>query len=183
RHDRAGRLVDAQEFRRLSFDAARFEPSLRESLLTSCSRNCTSDGRTLLIEHLYIERRLIPLDVFLMHAGAREAREAVIDYGQAVRDLAFSNIFAGDLLLKNFGVTRHGGVIFYDYDEVTFVTDCRFRPLPESRHLEDEMSAEPWFFVAANDVFPADSSRFLAPAPASATVLRSSPTELLSVRW
>jgi len=183
RHDRAGRLVDAQEFRRLSFDAARFEPSLRESLLTSCSRNCTSDCRTLLIEHLYIERRLIPLDVFLMHAGAREAREAVIDYGQAVRDLAFSNIFAGDLLLKNFGVTRHGRVIFYDYDEVTFVTDCRFRPLPESRHLEDEMSAEPWFFVAANDVFPEEFIRFLGLGPELEAVFRTYHAELLSWRW
>lgn len=183
RHDRAGRLVDAQEFRRLSFDVARFQPLLLETLLESCARNCSTDGQSLLIEHLYIERRLVPLDVWLTSASAGEARSAVIDYGQAVRDLAFSNIFAGDLLLKNFGVTRHGRVIFYDYDEVTFVTDCRFRPLPESDRLEDEMSAEPWFFVAANDVFPEEFIRFLGLGEDLEQVFRTYHAELLSWRW
>jgi isocitrate dehydrogenase kinase/phosphatase len=183
RHDRAGRLVDAQEFRRLSFDVARFEPSLLRSLLETCSRNCRRDGDTLLIEHLYIERRLVPLDVWLTSASPAQAREAVIDYGQAVRDLAFSNIFAGDLLLKNFGVTRHGRVIFYDYDEVTFVTDCRFRPLPESERLEDEMSAEPWFFVGPSDVFPEEFIRFLGLGPELEQVFRTYHAELLSWRW
>lgn len=183
RHDRAGRLVDAQEFRRLSFDAARFEPALLEELLETCRRNCRLHGGTLLVEHLYIERRLVPLDLWLADAGAEQARNAVIDYGQAVRDLAFSNIFAGDLLLKNFGVTRHGRVIFYDYDEVTFVTDCRFRPLPESTQLEDEMSAEPWFFVGAHDVFPEEFIRFLGLGEALEAVFRRYHTELLSWRW
>ncbi|HEX7061247.1 MAG TPA: bifunctional isocitrate dehydrogenase kinase/phosphatase [Woeseiaceae bacterium] len=183
RHDRAGRLVDAQEFRRLSFEAARFEPALLDALLGTCRRNCRLHEGTLLIEHLYIERRLVPLDVWLADAGKEEARNAVIDYGQAVRDLAFSNIFAGDLLLKNFGVTRHGRVIFYDYDEVTFVTDCRFRPLPESRQLEDEMSAEPWFFVGAHDVFPEEFIRFLGLGEALEAVFRRYHAELLSWRW
>jgi isocitrate dehydrogenase kinase/phosphatase len=183
KHDRAGRLVDAQEFRRLSFDLARFEPALLETLLGSCARNCTVDGGRLLIEHLYIERRLVPLDVFLKSAGAEQARNAVIDYGQAVRDLASSNIFAGDLLLKNFGVTRHGRVIFYDYDEVTFVTDCEFRPLPQSDRLEDEMAAEPWFFVAPNDVFPEEFTRFLGFNGELQAVFRKYHGELLSYKW
>ncbi|HZD54175.1 MAG TPA: isocitrate dehydrogenase kinase/phosphatase AceK regulatory subunit, partial [Woeseiaceae bacterium] len=183
RHDRAGRLVDAQEFRRLSFDLERFEPSLLETLLESCSRNCRADGSSLLIEHLYIERRLVPLDLWLENASATAARSVIIDYGQAVRDLAFSNIFAGDLLLKNFGVTRHGRVIFYDYDEVTFVTDCRFRPLPQSDRLEDELSAEPWFFVAANDVFPEEFIRFLGLSRELDGVFRTYHSELLSHRW
>jgi isocitrate dehydrogenase kinase/phosphatase len=183
RHDRAGRLVDAQEFRRLSFDLRRFEPSLRDTLLESCSRNCSTDGKTLLIEHLYIERRLIPLDVFIKGASGEVARKVVIDYGQAVRDLASSNIFAGDLLLKNFGVTRHGRVIFYDYDEVTFVTDCNFRPLPQSDRPEDEMAAEPWFFVAANDVFPEEFIRFLGFDSGLEQVFCRYHGELLSHRW
>lgn len=183
KHDRAGRLVDAQEFRRLSFDAARFEPKLRDALLESCSRNCRLDGDQLLIEHLYIERRLIPLDVYLPDASAAEARSAVIDYGQAVRDLASSNIFAGDLLLKNFGVTRHGRVIFYDYDEVCFVTDCQFRSLPHSDRLEDEMAAEPWFFVAANDVFPEEFIRFLGFNEDLQQTFRKYHAELLSFKW
>lgn len=183
KHDRAGRLVDAQEFRRLSFDVARFEPKLRDTLLESCSKNCRLEGDQLLIEHLYIERRLIPLDVYLPDASVEDARSVVIDYGQAVRDLASSNIFAGDLLLKNFGVTRHGRVIFYDYDEVCFVTDCEFRALPQSDHLEDEMAAEPWFFVAANDVFPEEFIRFLGFNDDLQQTFRKYHAELLSFKW
>ncbi|HWM29593.1 MAG TPA: bifunctional isocitrate dehydrogenase kinase/phosphatase, partial [Woeseiaceae bacterium] len=183
KHDRAGRLVDAQEYRRLSFDLERFEPALRDALLGDCSHNCTVQGEQLVIEHLYIERRLIPLNLFLLDAPAEQAALAVIDYGQAVRDLASSNIFAGDLLMKNFGVTRHGRVIFYDYDEVTFVTDCNFRPLPDSGRLEDEMSAEPWFFVAPNDVFPEEFIKFFGFNPELQQVFRKYHSELLSFKW
>lgn len=183
KHDRAGRLVDAQEYRRLSFDLDRFEPALLESLLGECSRNCSVQGSTLLIEHLYIERRLVPLNLFLKEAPADDAARAVIDYGQAVRDLASSNIFAGDLLMKNFGVTRHGRVIFYDYDEVTFVTACNFRPLPESDYPEDEMSAEPWFFVGPNDVFPEEFIRFFGFSRELQEVFRRYHAELLSHEW
>jgi isocitrate dehydrogenase kinase/phosphatase len=121
--------------------------------------------------------------LFLHDAPAEDATRAVIDYGQAVRDLASSNIFAGDLLMKNFGVTRHGRVIFYDYDEVTFVTDCNFRPLPESSHPEDEMSAEPWFFVGSNDVFPEEFIRFFGFNKALQDVFRKYHAELLSHEW
>jgi isocitrate dehydrogenase kinase/phosphatase len=183
RQDRAGRLVDAQEFRRLTFDLSRFEDSLKDALLESCSRNCRIDGDQLLIEHLYIERRLIPLDIYLKDAGPDSARSVVLDYGQAVRDLAFGNIFAGDLLLKNFGVTRHGRVIFYDYDEVTFVTDCVFRPLPQSDRVEDELAAEPWFFVGAHDVFPEEFAHFLGLGGELEQVFRSYHGELFSHRW
>ncbi len=183
RQDRAGRLVDAQEFRRLSFDLSRFEASQLDALLDTCSKNCRIDGGRLLIQHLYIERRLIPLDVYLKDADPESARSVVIDYGQAVRDLAFGNLFAGDLLLKNFGVTRHGRVIFYDYDEVTFVTDCVFRPLPKSDRPEDEMAAEPWFFVGPHDVFPEEFARFLGLGPELDPVFRQYHGELFSHRW
>jgi isocitrate dehydrogenase kinase/phosphatase len=89
------------------------------------------------------------------------ARQAVIDYGQAIKDLARSNVFPGDLLLKNFGVTANGRIIFYDYDELCLVTDCSFRDLPSSRFEEDEMRAEPWFYVGKNDVFPEQFTHFL----------------------
>jgi isocitrate dehydrogenase kinase/phosphatase len=183
KHDRAGRLVDAQEYRRLSFDLARFEPKLRDALLEGCSRNCSVQGERLLVEHLYIERRLVPLNVFLPDAAPEEAARAVIDYGQAVRDLASSNIFAGDLLMKNFGLTRHGRVIFYDYDEVVFVTDCNFRPLPESTSPEDEMAAEPWFFVGQNDVFPEEFIKFFGFNRELQDVFRKYHAELLSHAW
>ena len=183
KHDRAGRLVDAQEFRRLTFDAGRFDPTLKEELLASCSRNCSVREGRFVIEHLYIERRLVPLNLYLRDATAAEAERAVIDYGQALRDLASSNIFAGDLLVKNFGVSRHGRVVFYDYDEVVFVTECNFRPLPESRRPEEEMAAEPWYFVGPNDVFPEEFIRFFGFSEPLRKAFLTYHGELLSHVW
>ena len=161
RHDRAGRLVDAQEFRRIRLPRNRFAPDMLEELLTECALNVQLDGEDLIVGHVYIERQMIPLNLYIRSASPEQAEFAVIDYGQAIRDLAYTNIFAGDLLLKNFGVTRHNRVIFYDYDELCRVTDCRFRDIPEATNDEDEMRAESWFYVGENDVFPETFLKFL----------------------
>ena len=162
KHDRAGRLVDAQEFKRLRFPKARFAPELLAELAAETANTVHADGDDLIFDHLYIERRMTPLNLYLRTAAASAAELAVLDYGQCIRDLAYTNIFAGDLLLKNFGVTRHGRVIFYDYDELCQVTDCHFRDMPQAIHPEDEMREEAWFYVADNDVFPETFINFLA---------------------
>jgi isocitrate dehydrogenase kinase/phosphatase len=161
KHDRAGRLIDAQEFRALKFHRDRFDPALLEELLRETSDVVKIDGDYVVIEHLYIERRLIPLNQYVREASPEAARAAVIDYGEAIKDLASSNIFPGDLLLKNFGVTRHGRVIFFDYDELCLITDCNFRDLPTPRTHEEEMSPDAWFYVGENDVFPEQFPSFL----------------------
>jgi isocitrate dehydrogenase kinase/phosphatase len=160
-HDRAGRLVDAQEFRRLRFPRARFSPELLQELRRETAGTMHEDGPDLVFDHLYIERRMTPLNLHLRSAPAVDAERVVLDYGQCIRDLAYTNIFPGDLLLKNFGVTRHGRVIFYDYDELCRVTDCNFRDVPAATHEEDEMRGEAWFYVAENDVFPETFLNFL----------------------
>jgi isocitrate dehydrogenase kinase/phosphatase len=162
RHDRAGRLVDAQEFKRVRLPRARFAPALLEELAAEAGESVHEDGDDLVFDHMYIERRMVPLNLLLRQADEQAALRAVLDYGQAIRDLALSNVFAGDLLLKNFGVTRHGRVIFYDYDELCRVTDCRFRDVPQPANDEDEMRGETWFYVADNDVFPETFLNFLA---------------------
>ncbi|MFI4889907.1 MAG: bifunctional isocitrate dehydrogenase kinase/phosphatase [Steroidobacterales bacterium] len=153
-HDRAGRLIDAQEFRRLRVPRARFDAGLFYDLVTDASALVHVEGDDVVLEHVYIERRVTPLDLYLRTAKEADATGAAVDYGHAIRDLAYTNIFAGDLLFKNFGVTQHGRVIFYDYDEVVPLTQCRFRELPAALHHEEEMSAEPWFAVNEEDVFP-----------------------------
>jgi isocitrate dehydrogenase kinase/phosphatase len=162
KHDRVGRLVDAQEFKRLRFPRARFAPELLEELFTETASTVHADGADIIFDHVYIERRMTPLNLYLRTASPEAAERAVLDYGQCIRDLAYTNIFAGDLLLKNFGVSRHGRVIFYDYDELCQVTDCRFRELPRATNPEDEMRDEAWFYVADNDIFPETFIRFLA---------------------
>ena len=163
--DRAGRLVDAQEFRQLRFPRQRFDPDLLHDLLEECGSTCRVEGDDVVVEHAYIERRMIPLDLYLKDATDTQAEAAAIEYGQAIKDLALSNIFAGDLLLKNFGVSRHGRVIFYDYDELCLVTDCNFRRMPEPRDDIDEMRPGAWFYVGPHDIFPEQFVDFLGFKP------------------
>ena len=159
-HDRAGRLVDAQAFTGLSFPTARFSRRLLAELLESASHSVRVVNDQVVIEHLYAERRVRPLDLYIEEAGLAAALEAALDCGQAIRDLAATGIFPGDLLLKNFGVTRHGRVVFYDYDELRLLSECRFRDLPESRTPEEEVADEPWYYVGPDDIFPEELARF-----------------------
>ena len=161
RHDRAGRLVDAQEFEHLQFDRARFTPELLDELASKVSGSVDVTSSTVHFSHLYTERRLTPLDLYVRTAPPGRARAAVLDYGNALRELAASNVFPGDLLIKNFGVSRHGRVIFYDYDELCLLSECRFRRLPPARCLDDELSSEPWFHVRETDIFPEEFLTFL----------------------
>jgi len=165
RHDRAGRLIDAQNFQHLSFDKSRFDPALLEELVSQAGRTVRLQGDEVVISHLYVERRVIPLDLYAREAVPSAATSAVIDYGQAIKDLACTNIFPGDLLLKNFGVTRHGRVVFYDYDELSALTDVTFREMPEPRDETEALSDAPWFSVGDNDVFPEEHQRFLGLKP------------------
>ncbi|HTT70409.1 MAG TPA: bifunctional isocitrate dehydrogenase kinase/phosphatase [Anaeromyxobacteraceae bacterium] len=161
RHDRAGRLVDAQEFEHLVFERTRFSEEVLDEMLREAGETVRVEGERVFIRHLYAERRLTPLNLFIRERDEWSAREALRDYGQALRDLAATNTFPGDLLLKNFGVTRNGRVIFYDYDELCLVTDCNFRDIPRASGDEDETGGEPWFYVGENDVFPEEFLTFL----------------------
>ncbi|MDQ3781986.1 MAG: bifunctional isocitrate dehydrogenase kinase/phosphatase [Actinomycetota bacterium] len=161
RHDRAGRLVDAHEFENLRFPRERFQPGLLAELAQQAARSVSIEDDQVILQHAYVERRLAPLDLYLREANPVRARSAIIDYGRAIKNLAAANVFPGDLLLKNFGVTRGGRVVFYDYDEITPLTECNFRQLPESDRPDEEMAADPWFGVGDHDIFPEEFSRFL----------------------
>jgi isocitrate dehydrogenase kinase/phosphatase len=164
-HDRAGRLVEAHEFEHLRIARDRFRPELLEELRRSAADSVRIEDGDVVIQHLYVERRVRPLNLYLAETDEPAAHAAVIDYGQAVKDLAATNIFPGDLFPKNFGITRHGRVVFYDYDELCWLTDCDFRELPSPSSYEEETAAEPWFSVHENDIFPEEFPRFLGLRP------------------
>jgi isocitrate dehydrogenase kinase/phosphatase len=164
-HDRAGRLVEAHEFEHLSLARDRFEPELLEILEAEASRTVHVKGDRVVIDHAYLERKVTPLDLYVREHDPSTAAAAMIDYGDAIKDLMASDIFPGDMLLKNFGVTRHGRVVFYDYDELTQMQDCTFRPIPEAPTIEDEMADGPWFSVKEGDVFPEEFPRFMGLTP------------------
>jgi isocitrate dehydrogenase kinase/phosphatase len=166
-HDRAGRLIEAHEFEHLRIPRNRFDPELLQELLSDAASIVRIDADDIFINHAYVERRVRPLNLFFAQADDGTAVHAACDYAKAIKDLAASNIFPGDLLTKNFGLTRRDRVVFYDYDELCFLTDCNFRELPQSRTYEEEISAEPWFSVRMNDIFPEEFPRFLSFPPAA----------------
>ncbi len=165
RHDRIGRMADTQEFHNLIFPLHRFAPELLEELREMVPSQLHVEGDRLIIRHLYTERRMTPLNLYLKEAGPEETRSAMDEYGNAIRQLAAANIFPGDMLLKNFGITRHGRVVFYDYDELCYLTDCHFRRLPEPHTEEQAMAATPWYTVGPNDVFPEEFRLFFSGNP------------------
>jgi isocitrate dehydrogenase kinase/phosphatase len=164
-HDRAGRLVEAHEFEHLRIPCNRFDSSLVGDLLRDAGRTVRVDDGHVVINHAYVERRVRPLNLFFTECDEKAAIAAACDYGKSIKDLAASNIFTGDLLTKNFGLTRRGRVVFYDYDELCLLTDCNFRKLPEAKTYDEEISAEPWFSVGPNDIFPEEFPNFLSFPP------------------
>jgi isocitrate dehydrogenase kinase/phosphatase len=183
RHDRAGRLVEAQEFEHLKFDLARFEPALVDEFKANADHVVTAGPEVLVVHHAYLERRVTPLDVYLAGADEAAAQAAVVDFGQAVKDLAANGIFPGELLPKNFGVTRHGRVVCYDYDELGLLTDFTFRSMPAAQSDDDEYGDEPWFGVGPRDVFPEEVRRFIGLEPALLSVLDRHHGELYEVEF
>jgi isocitrate dehydrogenase kinase/phosphatase len=181
RHDRAGRLVDAQEFEHLSFPAERFSEPVLGELRRECPRHVQVEGGVVTLRHLYAERRVAPLNLFIREADEWTARRAVLDFGKALRDLAATNTFPGDMLLKNFGVTRHGRVIFYDYDELERVTDCVFRELPSG--ADEDTGEDPSFYVGPKDIFPEEFLPFLGLRGRLRDFFLQAHGDLLTARW
>jgi isocitrate dehydrogenase kinase/phosphatase len=205
-HDRVGRMADTLEYSEVAFPRDRFSDALiaeiekfAPSQLEISDRD--GDGQMeVIIKHLYIERRMIPLNIYLQEAfdaggadpanqtpAALRAREqierGVVEYGNAIKDLVAANIFPGDMLWKNFGITRNGKVVFYDYDEIEYITQCKFRQVPTPRNEEDEMSGEVWYSVGPKDVFPETFAPFLLGNPAVREVFMKHHADLLEVAF
>ncbi|HCT3368344.1 bifunctional isocitrate dehydrogenase kinase/phosphatase [Proteus mirabilis] len=160
-HDRVGRMADTQEFENFVIDKKRISNDLMAILEQEIPNKLEDLGDKLLISHLYMERRMTPLNIYMEQCDNKQLKAVVEDYGQALKELIAANIFPGDMLFKNFGVTRHHRVIFYDYDEISYMTDMNFRTIPPARYPEDELASEPWYSVAENDVFPEEFRYFL----------------------
>jgi isocitrate dehydrogenase kinase/phosphatase len=188
-HDRVGRMADTLEFSNVAFPRARFTDALiaeiekfAPSLLEISDRD--GDGHAeVILKHVYIERRMVPLNIYLQDATPTQLEHAVIEYGNAIKDLVAANIFPGDMLWKNFGVMRHNKVVFYDYDEIEYVTDCHFRRVPEPRNEEEEMSGEVWYTVRPGDVFPETFGPFLLGNPAVRRVFLQHHADLLDAAF
>ena len=182
-HDRVGRMADSLEFTNVAFPRHRFDDELIAELKKFSPSLMEEEGDVLVLKHLYIERRMVPLNIYIQEAEGESLEHAVIEYGNAIKDLVAANIFPGDMLWKNFGVTRNGKVVFYDYDEIEYVTDCNFRKVPEPRNEEEEMSGEIWYSVGKYDVFPETFGPFLLGDPRVRSIFMQHHGDLLDVEY
>lgn len=182
-HDRVGRMADTQEFEQFALPLSRISPALLAELHACVAEKLHIEGDRPIIRHLWLERRMQPLNLYLAQANAAERRHAIEEYGNAIRQLAAANIFPGDMLFKNFGITRHGRVIFYDYDEIRPMQELHFRDVPAARYEEDELSAEPWYSVGPDDVFPETFRYALCSEAATGALLLQLHPEIFDARW
>lgn len=182
-HDRAGRMTDILEYSDVAFPRERFAPELIAELHAVAPSQIEEEGNRIIVRHLYIERRMQPLNLFLERATPAQRERAIRDYGDALRELASVNIFAGDLLFKNFGITRYGRVVFYDYDEIEYLVDCRFRRIPETPPGFDETSADVWYPVGPHDIFPEEFATFVLTDPALREAFLRHHADLLDAAW
>ncbi len=164
-HDRVGRMADTLEFSHVAFPIERFSEELLAELKQVIASSLTFEEGFVIIRHLYIERRMIPFNIYLEYADDDALERGVISYGNAIKEMIAANIFPGDMLLKNFGVTRHGRIVFYDYDEICHMTDINIRAIPKARSEIEELSAEPWYHIDENDFFPEQFEHFVVNYP------------------
>lgn len=183
RHDRVGRMTDVLEYSDVAFPLDRFSPELLDELRTTAPSIVEIEGDHVIVKHLYIERRMTPLNLYLETCDEAARRVIMREYGDALRDLAAVNIFAGDLLFKNFGVSRYGRVVFYDYDEIEYLTDTRFRRIPKARGDDDDLGGEVWYPVGPHDVFPEEFATFLLTDPRTREAFVARHAALLEPEW
>ncbi|OQX12347.1 MAG: bifunctional isocitrate dehydrogenase kinase/phosphatase [Thiothrix lacustris] len=183
RHDRVGRMADMMEYSNVVLPLERFVPELLQELQETCASSISFDGDNIIFRHIYLERRMIPLNIFIETADDATLERVIDDYGNAIKQLAGANIFPGDFLYKNFGVTQLGRVVFYDYDEITYMTECNFRKIPPPRFPEDEFRSEPWYSVEPNDVFPEEFGTFLLSTPKIRKFFLKYHRDLLDARY
>jgi isocitrate dehydrogenase kinase/phosphatase len=160
--DRVGRLVDTHEFRYLAFDLSRFSDELLIEMKKHIGDSLVISGKALILKHVYVERKMTPLNLYINQCNSKSLQQVMLDYGKAIKELASANIFAGDMLMKNFGVTRWGRIVFYDYDEICPLTDCNFRDVPNTQNALEELSSHSYFDIDQNDIFPSQFKVFFS---------------------
>ena len=182
-HCRIGRLADTWEFSNVAFPICDLNKDLLDELINKVGSSISIEGDLLIVKHLYMENKMIPLNLYMKNTTTQQLEHIVNDYGRAIDELINADIFPGDMLTKNFGVTRQNRVVFYDYDEITTMSEPNFRKIPEARTMEEEMAAEPWYYVAPNDVFPEEFKLFMFSNNKSREIFNTNYKKLLDVKY
>ncbi len=183
-HDRVGRLADTLEYSQVALPRNRFSEDLLNELVNTCKKTVVIEEDIVVFEHVYIEHRMTPLNLHLQSIkDDDEAKYFAVSYGDAIREMAAANIFPGDMLLKNFGVTRNNRVVFYDYDEIRYLTECKFRKIPPAQNPYDDMASEPWFSISEEDVFPEEFEKYFLVHPQIREHFLEAHSDLMTVEF
>ena len=182
-HVRIGRLADTWEFSNVAFPLKDIDDTLLQELKKKAASNIEIEDDLLIVKHMYIENKMTPLNIYLETANKKQQNHIINDYGKAIDELIHSNIFPGDMLTKNFGVTRQNRVVFYDYDEITLMSTPIFKKIPKAKTYEQEMASEPWYYVGQNDVFPEEFKYFILPDPYMKEVFNKKYKKLLDADY
>lgn len=181
--DRVGRLVDTHEFRYLAFDLSRFSEQLLQQMKEHIGSSLIISGKALILKHVYVERKMTPLNLYINDCDSKALAQVMLDYGRAIKDLAGANIFPGDMLMKNFGVTRWGRIVFYDYDEICPLTDCNFREVPQTQNALEELSSDSYFDIEPNDIFPSQFKVFFSANELAFNAFNSHHSDLFNAQF
>jgi isocitrate dehydrogenase kinase/phosphatase len=161
--DRAGRMVDTQEFENLRFKKKRFTAPLLDEFSRAATKNVAITDEYVIIQHVYVQRKVVPLPLYFQFEKDPETiRHVLIDFGYFLKDLAGSGVFPCDLFNTwNYGVTHWGRVVLYDYDDVLPIERIRFREKPEPRdEIEETEPEEDWIFATEEDFFVDEIERY-----------------------
>lgn len=178
--DRVGRMADTHEYVNFRLPRARMASELIDELCQVASKNIELTDNEVIIKHVYIERKMTPLNLYLQQETDEQKIEATIaDLGLCIKQIAAANIFPGDMLHKNFGVTRHGRVIFYDYDEICLMHQRNFRNIPKS----DDPFALDTLSVSPEDVFPEQFEHFIVGKKHLKQMLKAMHPDLMTAEY
>jgi isocitrate dehydrogenase kinase/phosphatase len=161
--DRAGRMVDTQEFENLRFKRKRFSDLLVKEFAEAATRAVGISDEYIVLRHVYVQRKVVPLPIFFHSEMNPEGiRHVLLDFGYFLKDIAASGVFPSDLFnIWNYGVTPWGRVVLFDYDDVVPIERVTFRekPLPRAEFEETE-AEEDWIVASEEDFFVDEIDRF-----------------------
>ena len=187
-----GRLMlDAWLYRNLHFPREFFDEQVLRELVANAPSSVRLDGNTVVLKHVYAQRRVQPLSTFFDQVRDRASRERAIDaLGAFIKDLAGMGFFMSDCygLPCNTGLTHASNVALFDFDDLGPILRQHFRETPPLPNEQDELlwnteTDGAWFSVGENDVLVDEWERYLGVPPDLQNYFREKHGDLFTVDY
>ena len=145
-HDinRTGSMLDNAIYYNVTLPKKHFADTLLSEMLDAAGAAVSLRGEDVFFHHLIVQRKMIPLPVFLEQASPEECAEAVISLGYCIKNNMAGNIFNRDLDGRNYGVGSHIRVYLFDYDALETFTEVKIRSNQDRYDGEEDIPS--WYF-------------------------------------